>query len=63
MTTEITWHPYPQEKPTENGQYIITGFDEIKFVCSTMYHTEFGWSFLKDDMVIAWAELPKAYEK
>ena len=66
MTTEITWHPYPQEKPTKRGQYITTALDpntnEPYVIACRWYRTNDGnydWAVVK---VIAWAELPKAYE-
>lgn len=61
-TTTITWHPYPQEKPTEINNYILT---------TPSHGLRFGaWIKEKDRFmdagktidVIAWAELPKAYE-
>lgn len=59
----VIWHPYPQEKPTENGIYIVTVFPkDKKFVSCSHYHDLLGWDHFADDMVLAWAELPKAYE-
>ena len=60
MTTEITWHPYPQEKPQEEGissakQFLCIDDDGIYHI----YHRRQSWV---DDGVVMWAELPKPYE-
>lgn len=62
-TTTITWHPYPQEKPTENERYLLTC--EYKCCIGVTYGKWWDDEFVDIDeegKVIAWAELPKAYE-
>ena len=59
MTTEITWHPYPQEKPkAECGtQYKVKLSNGI--VDDTYWRGEenFEWQWFDDKDVVAWAEM------
>ena len=63
MTTSITWHKYPDEKPTV-GTYLVTckDFDGVSDLCfgEFKYGTWVHCPYL-DDQVIAWAEMPKPY--
>lgn len=62
--TQVDWHPYPEEKPKINVDYLVTykgigygirvGFDG--------WQTNESWASFKDDEVIAWAELPEPYK-
>lgn len=58
------WHPYPKEKPTEEGYYLCTVTD-----CPYRVHT--FWYIDEDDgfgerlngwKITAWAELPESYK-
>lgn len=65
----IEWHPYPQEKPTEEGSYLVT----IRMFCRDGFDEEYERRFVQMDVfdlgyfwkagVVAWAELPKPYEE
>lgn len=59
MTETITWHPYPQEKPPKAGYYLITS--KVKEVEIDAWSGDY-WNYFPSSFVIAWAELPKAYE-
>ena len=54
------WHPYPKEKPTRWGEYLIT----IKTQGGNIVDVGlfFGNTF-QDQNVIAWADMPEPYEK
>ena len=60
MTTSITWHPYPAEKPTE-GTYLVCchdGTGEVDMAFADYKADRFiGWG----DEVFAWAVPPKPY--
>lgn len=67
---EVIWHPYPQEKPTEDERWYLAtfSFGEDGTIAHTSYYDLLhrfidyaGNSY--DKYVIAWAELPKPYEK
>lgn len=57
---KVKWHPYPQEKPLKEGRYLVT-FKHIfrNFVIIRSYPNS-DWD---KEVVIAWAELPKPYDK
>ena len=58
--TEAEWHPYPSEKPEEDGSYFatVTGQENYARICR--YSAKH--KFINPD-VIAWAKLPKPYDK
>ena len=63
-TRILKWHPYPQEKPTENEKYLLTC--EYKCCIGVTFGKWWDDEFCDIDeegKVIAWAELPKAYEQ
>ena len=71
-TQTITWHPYPDEKPNEYGNYIVTVaydlFDRNKGIdiwtfCKNDEFQKVGYWGIPEAHVIAWAEMPKAYER
>lgn len=51
----ITWHPYPEEKPTAYGFYLVTCRDNDVLECR--------WDSDQFEILdaIAWKELPKPY--
>ena len=69
LQEQIVWHPYPKEKPTEDGRYLVT----IRMFCRDGFDEEYERRFVQEDVfdlgyfwkagVIAWAELPKPYEE
>ena len=65
---EIEWYPFPQEKPKEVDEYLVTvncGFFSITSTSTwkngrfTNYENEPG----KIGSIIAWAEMPEPYEE
>lgn len=65
----IEWHPYPEEKHNTDRDCLIT-----TNVCNRgVYGVDVGWNgpsgwhsgdeLYAHDEVVAWAELPKPYEK
>jgi len=70
MTTQketITWHKYPEEKPTVNGRYIICAKNcDAPIVAWWVWFDFYNYGDLnsaKYAEVIAWAELPKGWQK
>lgn len=61
----IEWHPYPQEKPSEYGRYIVTvrtfhnNEEKTFFVTFDAFELGYFWQ----SGVIAWAELPEPYKE
>lgn len=61
----IKWHPYPKEKPTEEGTYLVTMKYEDKeeaYVTTSVFIWAYD-CFCGGRFVTAWAELPKPYEE
>lgn len=70
MTTEITWHPYPEEKPPKGyDAYLITRYSYgATFVDIDCWLDDYDMfdeaeSVPSQMYVIAWAELPKPYKR
>ena len=66
----ITWHPYPKDKPTGNGDYLVTLDTITNGKIDIAYYGGNGIPrfFLPEpshamDKVVAWAELPKPYKE
>lgn len=60
---EVIWHPYPNEKPKSDDSYLVTldnGSVWIYVYDNGMFFE--GPYCCDDSSVIAWAELPRAYE-
>lgn len=59
--TKTVWHPYPNQKPKIEGEYLVTSiFGSIKEVVTGYFESgRFDNEF--DNCVKAWAELPKPY--
>ncbi len=59
--SEPIWHPYPQDKPTEEKSYLVTREGAIT---GNLYEKcKYFWEGFVIGGVIAWAELPKPYEE
>ena len=56
--TEIEWHPYPDEKPSKDGLYLIT----LKFGNTKEVSMGYLTKDIYSNTLIAWAEIPKPYE-
>lgn len=61
----IVWHPYPQEKPTREGEYyLVTALRGGEHQVCTAWWIDESYRFgIFTDRVTAWAELPKPYEE
>lgn len=61
----IEWHPYPQEKPTREGEYyLVTALRGGEHQVCTAWWIDESYRFgVFTDRVEAWAELPKPYEE
>lgn len=59
---KVKWHPYPEEKPIFDDDYLITvkykHLPNRVYICSGVN----GLFNIKPD-VIAWAELPEPYKE
>lgn len=64
MTTKVEWHPYPEEKPSTNGLYLVTTNMCKKTYISieSFYEGEFLGTSVFRGIILAWAELPKTYD-
>ena len=62
---KFEWNPYPQEKPKKDGSYFLTIEDRGERITATAWWTESRKKFglWDDEMIKAWAELPKPYEE
>ena len=63
----IEWHPYPQEKPKESNDVLITKRGIVRIASMRMNGkiwviAEDG-KCVDDSGITAWAELPKPYEE
>ena len=68
MTQTITWHKYPDEKPTEFKKYLITRWTKWRgiFVDADEWIPDYDYFSNAEEMpdamkVLAWAELPKPF--
>lgn len=68
----IPWHPYPEEEPSKEGNYLVTLSDGNIAIDS--YVTDwfdgdpkatvfYRWGENDEEDIIAWTELPKPYKK
>lgn len=67
--TKIVWHPYPEEKPKEEKQYLISFYNCTRKRCGVdidFYNPEQDvWDVYDDGAytrVTAWAEQPEPYQ-
>lgn len=56
----VMWHRYPEEIPHGNVPYLVTIKHNMRNFVRITYLGEGGWD---EEVVIAWAELPKPYDK
>jgi hypothetical protein len=58
----MTWHPYPLERPEEEGWFIVTAKREVFDACWSRgkWYGEAGWI---ETTVTAWMPLPPPYVK
>ena len=56
----VKWHPYPQDRPIEDDDYLITV--KYKYKKKVMKWNSVNGYFHINGNVTAWAELPEPYE-
>lgn len=66
-SNEVVWHPFPKEKPNEDGDYLVTiqwniPKGEPYRVVGNASWMGFGWD-MSDTEILAWSELPRPYEE
>lgn len=75
--SKVKWHPYPKEKPKDDGYYIVTinpflnsypvvtDFWKSMTACDEDFSKTETVSFWEryGGQVLAWAELPEPYEQ
>lgn len=68
--TKVVWHPYPEEKPTQEKQYLISFYVYKKKrsgVDIDFYYPEHdAWDVYDDGVytiVTAWAEMPEPFDE
>lgn len=60
----IEWHQYPQEKPEEYDEYLVTVQDGQDLFTFTTYWIPEGNTFMDFSRdIVAWAELPEPYKE
>lgn len=61
----IVWHPYPQDKPKESNDVLITkrGIVRIASMHGHIWVIAEDGKCVDDSGITAWAELPKPYEE
>lgn len=61
----IKWHPYPQDKPKESNDVLITkrGIVRIASMQGHIWVIAEDGKCVDDSGITAWAELPKPYEE
>lgn len=57
---KVKWNPYPQEKPLKEGRYLVTLKHIFRNFVVIRSYPNSDWD---KEVVIAWAELPKPYDK
>ena len=58
---KVKWHPYPQERPIEDDDYLIT----VNYMLTrkvTTCDSVNGYFYIEVDL-ISWAELPEPYKE
>ena len=62
---KFNWHPYPEEKPEEFGNYILTVKNKKKRNISTSHWFNNTRDFCNEDdeQILAWAKFPEPYKE
>ena len=58
---KVNWHPYPQERPIEDNDYLITV--KYRHTRKVMKWDSVNGYFYIEGNVTAWAELPEPYKE
>ena len=59
---KVKWHPYPQERPVEDNDYLITVKYSRRARKVTTWDSVNGYFYIEGN-VTAWAELPEPYKE
>ena len=59
---KVKWHPYPQEIPVEDNDYLITVKYSRRAKKVTTWDSVNGYFYIEGN-VTAWAELPEPYKE
>lgn len=67
--THVDWHPYPKEKPQNEGNYLVSFRDSIDGDFEVMSYIDIKISWFDGESfnwygscIVAWAELPEPYQ-
>ena len=62
---KFKWNPYPEEKPEEFGNYILTVKNKNKRNLSASHWFNYTRDFCNEDdeQVLAWAKFPEPYKE
>ena len=61
----IEWHPYPQEKPKKDDEYLVSVnmWNKSSTLTSHWISSKDDFKNLFDEFVYAWAEMPGPYKE
>lgn len=60
--THVEWHPYPKEKPSKSGDFLVTVKKVECEIVMTRFYNDWAEKFnFNDKQILAWAELPEPY--
>ena len=61
----IKWNPYPQEKPKEDNEYLVSVnmWNKSSTLTSHWISSKDVFKDLFDEFVYAWAEMPEPYKE
>lgn len=61
--TNVDWHPYPEKKPDREYDYFLITVDAKGYRSTTVdLWTGKYFDGTRNDLIIAWAELPEPYQ-
>ena len=63
--SKIVWRKYPQEKPTVDDQYIVSiRLGKVSFTATADWKNVKGkFKVMFNEIITAWAEMPKPYKE
>lgn len=61
----IEWHPYPQEKPKKDDEYLVSVnmWNKSSTLTSSWITSNGVFKDIWDERIYAWAEKPEPYEE
>ena len=61
--THVDWHPYPKEKPSKSGDFLVTVKKVECEIVMTRFYNDWAEKFnFNDKQILAWTELPEPYK-